>query len=64
MCVCVCIYIFYKMQVAKLAQMGNFCLAKSDVRWPMAQMATGSASLDIYIYIFYIYTYFIYIYLG
>ena len=35
-----------KMQVAKLAQMGNFLLAKSGAMWPMAQMATGSASLD------------------
>ena len=34
-----------KMLVAKLAQMGNFCLAKSDVMWPMAQMATGSVGL-------------------
>ena len=36
-----------KMLVAKLAQMGNFCLAKSDVTWPLAQMATGSTSLAI-----------------
>ena len=34
-----------KMLVAKLAQMGNFCLAKSDVMWPLAEMATVSASL-------------------
>ena len=25
-----------KMLVAKLAQMGNFCLAKSDGMWPMS----------------------------
>ena len=25
--------------------MGNFCLAKSDAMWPMAQMATDSVSL-------------------
>ena len=34
------------MLVAKLAQMGNFCLAKPDAMWPMAQMATTSGSLD------------------
>ena len=34
------------MLVAKLAQMGNICLDKSDAMWPMAQMATGSVSLD------------------
>ena len=34
-----------KMLVAKLAQMGNFCLAKSDAMWPMAQIATSSASV-------------------
>ena len=34
-----------KMLLAKLAQMGNFCLAKSDAMWSMAQMTTGSASL-------------------
>ena len=34
-----------KMLVAKLAQMGNFCLAKSDAMWPMTQMATDSTSL-------------------
>ena len=34
-----------KMLVAKLALMINFCLAKSDAMWPMAQMATESASL-------------------
>ena len=34
-----------KMLMAKLAQMGNFCLAKSGAMWPMAQMATGGASL-------------------
>ena len=34
-----------KMLLSKLAQMGNFCLAKSDAMWPMAQMATDSASL-------------------
>ena len=34
-----------KMLVAKLAQMGNFCLAKSDAMWPMAHMATVGASL-------------------
>ena len=34
-----------KMLVAKLAQMGNFCLAKCNVMWSMAQMATGNASL-------------------
>ena len=26
------------MQVAKLGQMGNFCLAKSNAMWPVAQM--------------------------
>ena len=36
-----------KMLVAKVAQMGNFCLAKSDAMWPMAQMAIGSASLGL-----------------
>ena len=35
-----------KILFAKLAQMGNFCLAKSDATRPMAQMATGSASID------------------
>ena len=34
-----------KMLEAKLFQMGNLCLAKSDAIWPMAQMATVSASL-------------------
>ena len=34
------------MLVVKLAQMGNFCFAKSDAMWPMAQMATGTATLD------------------
>ena len=34
-----------KMLLAKLAQMGNFCLAKSDAMWSIAQMTTGSASL-------------------
>ena len=34
-----------KMRLAKLAQMGNFCLAKSDAMWSMAQMTTGSTSL-------------------
>ena len=34
-----------KIIVAKLAQMGNFCLAKFDAMWPMVQMATSSASL-------------------
>ena len=34
-----------KMLLAKLAQKGNFCLAKSDAMWSMAQMTTGSASL-------------------
>ena len=33
-----------KMLVAKLAQMGNFCLAKLGVMWPVAQIATSSAS--------------------
>ena len=33
------------MVMAKLSQMGNFSLAKSDVMWPMAQMATGNASI-------------------
>ena len=37
-----------KMLVVKLAQMGYFCLAKSDAMWPMAQRATGSTRLDIY----------------
>ena len=37
--------------MAKLAQMGNFCLAKSDAMWPMAQMATSSASLEYVIVI-------------
>ena len=40
-----------KMLMAKLAQMGNFCLAKSDAMWPMAQMATSSASLEYVIVI-------------
>ena len=34
-----------KMLLAKLAQKGNFCLAKSDAMWSMAQMNTGSTSL-------------------
>ena len=34
-----------KMLVAKLAHMSNFCLAISDAMWPVAQMATGSASM-------------------
>ena len=38
-----------KMLMDNLAQMGNFCLAKSDAMWPMAQMATGSASLAKYL---------------
>ena len=33
------------MLMAKMAQKGNFCLAKSDTMWPMAQMTTGNASL-------------------
>ena len=32
--------------MAKLAQMGNLCLAKSGAMWSMAQIATGSTSLD------------------
>ena len=38
-------YFSTKMLLVKLAEMGNFCLNKSDAVWPMAQMATGSASL-------------------
>ena len=34
-----------KMLLAKLAQMGNFCLTKSGAMWSIAQMTTGSASL-------------------
>ena len=39
-------YFSTKMLVAKLAQMGNFCLAKFNAMWPMAQMAFGSTSLE------------------
>ena len=35
-----------EIQVAKLAQMGNFCLTKSHAMEPIAQMATSSASID------------------
>ena len=35
-----------KMLLAKLAQKSNSCLTKSDAMWSMAQMTTGSASLD------------------
>ena len=35
------------MLVAKLAQMDNFCLAKSDATLLMAQIATGSTDLQI-----------------
>ena len=34
-----------KMLLAKMAQKGNFGLAKSDAMWSMAQMTTGNASL-------------------
>ena len=33
------------MLLAKMAQKGNFGLAKSDATWSMAQMTTGNASL-------------------
>ena len=33
------------MLLAKMAQKGNFCLAKSDAVWSMAQITTGNASL-------------------
>ena len=36
------------MLLAKLAQNDNFCLAKSDAMWSMAQMNTGSGSLAKY----------------
>ena len=34
-----------KMLLAKMAQKGNFGLAKYDAMWSMAQMTTGNASL-------------------
>ena len=56
-----------KMLVAKLAQMVNCCLTKSDAMLPMAQMATGNISLACTCkYILYIYNniiYYIYIYI-
>ena len=40
-----CTCFLMKMLLAKLAQKGNFCLAKSDAIWSISQMTTGSASL-------------------
>ena len=35
----------HNMMLARMAQMGYFCLAKCDTLYPMAQMVTGRASI-------------------